>query len=320
MIPPKKALDLAHEYLAEKNKSDHGVQVVTDTSDFFRVDYNHVLLLDTGAYLIQGLEREGRFGLDEEPKHWVKKAIDLTSGERKVIKLVFFEKFDMTIGRITYQCFRSPKKEGRILNLVRGLPNFMQGISTLDDKGNNVRIIDFVSGPSLAVYVEGLKIPHDEYYREMLPGLLDRVIPAFEGLSFLHRNMEKHGDVRRDHLIRARDGRLVWIDFDYNYKHGEYIAGLDLAGVGNILAFLAGGGDMTVQAIRSGRPEVYDRLRAEDMSLVFENRLMNLKKMYPYLSETLNRVLLHFSAGAENFYDSVDQLLLDLGQAREEMS
>ena len=48
-----------------------------DTSDFFRVDYNDVAILGNKPYLIKNCEKEGRFGLDDEPKYWVKKATDL---------------------------------------------------------------------------------------------------------------------------------------------------------------------------------------------------------------------------------------------------
>jgi hypothetical protein len=38
-----------------------------------------------------------------------------------------------------------------------------------------------------------------------------------------------------------------------------------------------------------------------------------LKKVYPYIPESLNRILMHFSIGANWFYEHVDQLLEDLG-------
>ena len=38
----------------------------------------------------------------------------------------------------------------------------------------------------------------------------------------------------------------------------------------------------------------------------------NLKKIYPYIPQHLNRILLHFSEGAHCFYETTDQLLEDL--------
>jgi hypothetical protein len=52
---------------------------------------------------------------------------------------------------------------------------------------------------------------------------------------------------------------------------------------------------------------------------VFHNRVANLKKIYPYIPESLNRVLMHFSAGSQVYYETTEELLEDLGEAREEL-
>ena len=80
------------------------INIIKDTSDFFRVEYDDVVLLDSRPYLIRNCEREGRFGMDEEPKFWVKRAIDLESGQTKIIKLVFHEKFRTKVGDLTFDC------------------------------------------------------------------------------------------------------------------------------------------------------------------------------------------------------------------------
>ena len=59
------------------------LKIITDTSNFFQVDYNDVVSVGEDFFLVRGMEREGRFGLDEEPKHWVKKVIDLRTGKRE---------------------------------------------------------------------------------------------------------------------------------------------------------------------------------------------------------------------------------------------
>jgi hypothetical protein len=41
-----------------------------------------------------------------------------------------------------------------------------------------------------------------------------------------------------------------------------------------------------------------------------------VKKIYPYIPQALNRVLMHFSKGANWFYEKVDQLLDDLQECR----
>lgn len=63
------------------------LRVHTDTTDFFEIEYGDVVLLDGRPYLIRNSAKEGRFGLDEEIKHWVKRAIDLTHGEMCIVKL-----------------------------------------------------------------------------------------------------------------------------------------------------------------------------------------------------------------------------------------
>jgi urate oxidase len=55
-------------------------------------------------------------------------------------------------------------------------------------------------------------------------------------------------------------------------------------------------------------------LTPQDRNIVFHHRLANLKKVYPYVPESLNRILLHFSVGANWYYEHVDQLMEDLAR------
>jgi len=110
----------------------HRFRIHTDTTDFFRVEYGDVVVLDGNPYLIRHNAKEGRFGIEDDVKFWVKRAIDLKSGDLKILKLVFYEKFTSHIGGIAFECFRSPRKEARILDLVSGHKNFMQGYAIKD--------------------------------------------------------------------------------------------------------------------------------------------------------------------------------------------
>jgi hypothetical protein len=58
-----------------------------------------------------------------------------------------------------------------------------------------------------------------------------------------------------------------------------------------------------------------DRVDARDFSILDKSRLMNLKKLYPYIPEQLNDILLHFSKGSNVFYEVIDEFLEDLNQA-----
>ena len=93
-------------------------RIVTDTTDFFSIDYGDVIMIDGKSYRVTGHERENRFGMDD-PKFWVKKAVVLGTDEKKILKLSFLESFDTTLGGVKIKCFRNPDKEGQILELSR---------------------------------------------------------------------------------------------------------------------------------------------------------------------------------------------------------
>ena len=284
-----------------------------DTTDFFRVEYDDVVVLGGKPYLIRHNARELRFGLEDEVKFWVKRAIDLRNGSLKIMKLVFYENFMTLIGDIEYECFRSPKKEARILDLVSGHKNFMHGYSIQDEKDNLIRILDFVRGKPLSTYVGNMGLAHEAYYYEQFPGVLDHFFECVQAIRFLHENGEKHGDIRRDHILIDREsGHYRWIDFDFNYRHRENIYGYDLFGLGNVLVFLVGKGDLLLPDLKKQKHPALSTLREEDVNIVFNNRVVNLKKIYPYIPEGLNQVLIHFSKGANWFYENTTQLLEDL--------
>jgi hypothetical protein len=73
-----------------------------------------------------------------------------------------------------------------------------------------------------------------------------------------------------------------------------------------------GKGDVLLPDLKRAEHPAVNRLRREDLNIVFNNRGVNLKKVYPYIPESLNRILLHFSVGAKWFNDHTSQLLDDL--------
>jgi len=309
------------KYLIEKwmgsDRVPENFKIISDTSDFYRVEYDDVVLLDGKPYFIRNNEREGRFGIDEQQKFWVKRARDLTDGSIKILKLVFHERFNAKVGDITFECFRSPKKEARILDITRGNNRFMQGFSVLDESGNIIRILDFIHGKNFGDTIIRMNASHEEYYSKNFPGILDEYIELVKAIQFLHKHSEKHGDIRRDHIIwQKEEGRGVWIDFDFNYIHKENLFGYDLFGLGNILVFIAGGGDVTVQGLHECNSPAINRLTADDINIIFKNRVVNLKKVFPYISESLNLVLMHFSASANTFYENTQQFLDELQESR----
>jgi hypothetical protein len=293
-------------------------RIHADTTDFFRVEYDDVVMLKGSPYLIRHNAKEQRFGLEDEIKFWVKRAVDLKSGDLKILKLVFYEKFLAHIGDIEFLCYRSPRKEARILELVAGHRSFMQGHAVTDEKGNLIRVLDFIIGDPLSKSITDIKLGHEAYFYEQLPDVLNRFMSSIEAIRFLHDHGEKHGDIRRDHILVDReDGQYRWIDFDFNYRHRENIYGYDLFGLGNILLFLVGMGDVLVRDLADRNPDAVNALAEEDLNIVFHNRVVNLHKIYPYIPVAMNRVLMHFSRGTNVFYEHTSQLLSDLGEVME---
>ncbi len=288
-------------------------RVLEDTTDFYEVEYGDVVLLNNVGYLVRGTESEKKFGLEGEPKPWVKSCVDLVSGERKIIKLTFLEEFSCRIEGLNFTCLRNPQKEARILEKVRGHHGFMQGFSVLDSGGNTVRILDRIAGTSLDNFIQSVPGDHEKYYREYLPDILDHLATAFDSLGDLHRMGEIHGDITPDHIfVETGTGRYRWIDFDYDYRERENAVARDIFEMGTLLAYVVGKGYVVLREIRLHYPEAAQRIRPEDMQSVFPSQLANLMMVYPYIHTELNELLLSFSQGAGIVYQDAKELASDI--------
>ena len=295
--------------------SDSTGRVFTDTSDFLAIGPGDEIMVQGKRFMVHGEEREYRFGI-EDPKFWVKKVTDCSTGERKIVKLAFAESFTTRLGGVSVHCYRDPAKESAILNLTADHPSFMKGITYLDSHSNPVRVLDIVRGVNLLNYVDNLKMPHEIYFWKVLPGILEHIIEAVQAIGFLHAHGFRHGDIRNDHVIVA-PGRpqYVWIDFDYDFELAENPFGLDVFGLGNLLIYAVGKGFHDYYTIMN-EPYIYkdlkDRLGKEDFSILHQGRLVNLRKHYPYIPPMLNNMLMHFSLGAQVFYESAQEIVEDL--------
>ena len=94
----------------------------------------------------------------------------------------------------------------------------------------------------------------------------------------------------------------------------------DLFGLGNVLVYLAGMGDILVQDLIEEKHRAMGNLGKGDMNIIFHNRVVNLQKVFPYVPDSLNRILMHFSEGANWFYENTSQLLDDLKGYTQEIS
>ncbi len=291
---------------------------ITDTTDFFALDCGVEILVGGRTYRITGYEKEQRFGM-EDPKYWVKRAVDTETGEHKIIKLAFFESFQTSLGGVKIKCFRDPDKEGAILERMKNDPYFMQGEAFHDEKGNNIRVLDRVRGTNFYAKINALYMDHEKYFFGRFPEILKKLARSFEAIEKLHSLGFRHGDIRNDHIIEeAGTGNYVWIDFDYDYHAPENPFSLDLCGMGNILLYGAGMGFYDIYMIASDidrYKDLLDRLDTGDFSILDKSRLMNLKKVFPYVPDALNNILLHFSRKSEIFYENTGELLEDLCQA-----
>jgi hypothetical protein len=288
---------------------------VSDTTDFFSIDCGDEIQVGDRVFRITGHEWERRFGI-EDPKFWVKRALDKATGERKIIKLAFFETFETTLGGVKIRCYRDPDKEAAILDMMKGNPCFMQGQSFRDEKGNNVRVLDIVRGSNFFVSINALDMDHRTYFDRVLPDVLRRLRGSFEAIRLLHRSGFRHGDIRNDHIIvDGGTGNYVWIDFDYDYHAPENPFSLDLFGLGNILLYAAGKGFHDFFMIKSDTGRYGDLIRridGDDFSILDKSRLLNLKKLYPYIPDSLNNILMHFSKAADVYYERIDEIIEDL--------
>jgi hypothetical protein len=194
----------------------------------------------------------------------------------------------------------------------------MHGTVHRDSKGNNMRLIEPVKGPNFFVYIGSMDVDHKTYFDNILPEVLKKIVKAFEAIRFLHVNGYKHGDIRNDHIIvEESTGNYVWIDFDYDFSTSENPLSLDIFGMGNILLNAVGKGFHNLDMIRDDKGtygDLIDRVEKNVFSIFNKRRLMNLKKIYDYIPVPLNNMLIHFSRGAEIFYETTDEIIEDLNR------
>jgi serine/threonine protein kinase len=293
-------------------------KIFTETTDFTRIDYGDIINVDARYFLVVGYTKEGRFGIEEQVKQWVPKVYDLETGERKILKLVFYETYGLMLGNLEVTCYRSPKKEAQVLELVYGNTSFMQGYTAPDSVGNLVRILDIIKGRRLDKYLNLGVESHLDYFEQKVPEVVAKFLGLVEAIAYLHEQGFKHGDIRRDHIFVEYDtGQFRWIDFDYDFHLPERPFALDILGLGSVLLYILGRKVFrptdVLQMPEMGK-KVVDSLNTDDLSLVSQDRIFNLRKLYPYIPKEINDILLHFSAGTSVIYDSVREFYEDLAE------
>ena len=150
-----------------------------DTINFFSVQPDMVVRLEGNDYFIRGHATEGRFGIDDQPKFWVKYAVDLETGRRIVLKLLFYEDFSARSGLFSSRPGAVRKKKAGYWDMIRGNPHFMQGQTVMDGKGNPVRVIEFIRGKTFYNLVNRMEMDHEAYYFDVLPNCWKSCCPLF---------------------------------------------------------------------------------------------------------------------------------------------
>jgi hypothetical protein len=286
-------------------------RVLRDTSNFLTIERGDILELDGALYVVCGNEHEGRFGIDEQPKYWVKRATSLATGSVHIIKMAFQESLTASIDGQQFTCERDGWKEGQVLQAVCDHPNFMHGKSVMDASGNLLRIIEFIPGKTLLRHLGDLAMPHVQYMEQYLPHLLVQTYECCAGIALLHELSLCHGDIRNDHLILDdRDGRIRWIDFDFARPSLLF----DVWCLGNVLNCVLAKGFVTFHGLRQSQPALLARLDDHDASMFFRHRVMNVDKVYPHLPRCFSSMLARFSVGDTRRYERADQFVSDLGE------
>jgi hypothetical protein len=122
--------------------------------------------------------------------------------------------------------------------------------------------------------------------------------------------------------VERSTGNYVWIDFDYTFSFQENPFGLDIFGLGGLLLYIVGKGFYSQLDIANlcADGKKAPEFNGGDFLLVFKNRLANLQKIFPYIPESLNWVLMHFSGSTTVYYETVDEFLRDLRPCLQQMS
>ncbi|UCC43525.1 MAG: hypothetical protein JSU65_10320 [Candidatus Zixiibacteriota bacterium] len=287
------------------------LKVISDTSDCMRIQRGNVIRVGGREFVIEGHRYETRFGIEDQPKYWVFSAIDLETTNKVILKMTFHEEFVVHIGVFKIRCYRSPEKEASVLNLVQGDHRFMQGFTELDDAGNHVRIIDFIRGPSIFQHIHNNSAPHEEYFQRDLPRILHNLSDSMESIKFLHEHDTCHGDIRNDHIIiDSETGKYRWIDFDLN----QHVSDFDVWSMGNIISYAAGQGIKSFHVVLQAdefSQKIKRSLGHGDGSAFYEYRIINMRKLFPYIPKRLNNILMHFAIEPRGHYGTMDELISD---------
>jgi len=267
------------------------------------------------AILDQELRKGRPFGLEDEPKYWVRRAIDLEDGSTKILQARVHEKFETTIGEVVIERFRSPRKEARILDLVRGHRNFMHGSLVLDEAGNNVRILEYIRGRR---YDASLSIsePITTITSTHFPKVLEEYIELVTAIQFLPRSRGKAWRYQARPHHPGPGNRLQPVD-RLRLQLSAWREHVQLRSAGPRQH-----PDLPGRPRRHPRdrtlpqhPKALQSLTSRDIAITFKNRVANVRKVLSVRAGFLEPDAPAFFRGAKVFYENSGRCSTDLARA-----
>lgn len=210
---------------------------------------------------------------------------------------------------------KSAVKESEILRLVQGNRGFVQGVGRVPTGCDFVLCdMEYMEGPTLPEWIKSMPQDHKTYYRDMFPFLAARFADAARALHELHEagrisqsEYGYHGDMGQGDCLIYDQSRstLRWFDLNLVLLGDRNGVAEDINELGKIFRFIVGKRLHTVGTFAQ-HPELYPHARVrpadfsredlvdlgvDDLSLL---PVVNLGKLFPYISDEVNALLMQF--------------------------
>ena len=210
------------------------------------------------------------------------------------------------------------KMEARRIKKLQERPidHFVNGQTFEDSKGNIVNIFEHIEGETLHEVIQGIKVGHREYFKDHFPDLALKLLDLARALQELHERLKiTHSDIHLKNII-IQDGtrKPFLIDYDFPIMSERYS---DIEELGLSLLDLA-----LKSTCAEGSHTLYDfpKLEFTGGELWDEEVILNARKIYSYIPEDINNILLRFADDCENRYKTASEFADDLEKALRNMT
>lgn len=196
--------------------------------------------------------------------------------------------------------------------------NIVRGYSLVDESGDILIVTEFTEGEKLQDYLSEFGVDHKRYFLESFPEILNNFMGAIRGVEHIVKN-GFYNEFAIYHIwIDKKTGRYILFDFDLpstELSKLQALKDLESSTISNIggslCEIVAPLGIYEYEAVHD--EEMYfDELGITDADFNEYNLLVDLQKVYPYIPDELNKILLRFGRDASNPYTSISELYSDL--------